>query len=133
MKPDELRPGPIRHETLPPSVALRAETVQSVLAEVFPTSREEWIDSLKRDLNPEAEVLWWERVAGCYVQFTAKRDLPLKLKQSAFKIIFGLLSGVRPEGIIRRDGRILAPGAKRAWGHTAKIVRAVNASQAIIF
>jgi len=91
--PNALTPGPIRHEHLPPELVHRIETVCSVLADVFPMTAGEWIDSLRRDLVPEPEVVWWERVAGCYLELTAKVDLPLHQRKIAFKIIFSLFSG----------------------------------------
>jgi hypothetical protein len=99
--PENVPPGPIRHEQLPPELIHRIEHVCSVLAEVFPMSAGEWIDSLRRDLIPEHEVVWWERVAGCYLELTAKVELPLDQRKIAFEIIFSLFSGRESE----RHGR----------------------------
>jgi len=123
MNPDDLNPGPILHTQLPLALRLRAETVRSVLLEVLPMNADEWINTLKRELNPELEVLWWERVAGCYVKFTASREMPTDQKQSAFKIIFGLLSGLRPKDLAADSAKFplserieLRAILRKSWG-----------------
>ena len=94
-----LKPSPIRTTELPPGLVLRVKTLRSVLAEVCPMTSEQWLDSLRRDLNPEKEVLWWERVAGCFTAFIAKRDFSPDQRQAVFKIIFGLCSGMREQDL----------------------------------
>jgi DNA-directed RNA polymerase subunit RPC12/RpoP len=89
-----LKPSPIRRTELPPGLALRVETLRSVLAEVCPMTREQWLDNLRRDLNPDKEVLWWERVAGCFTAFVSKRTFSSNQRQAVFKIICGLSSGL---------------------------------------
>jgi len=94
-----LKPSPIRSAELPPGLVLRVKTLRSVLTEVCPMTSEQWLDSLRRDLNPEKEVLWWERVAGCFTAFVAKRDFSPAQRQAVFKIIFGLCSGMREQDL----------------------------------
>jgi hypothetical protein len=93
IKLEDLKPGPIRRTTLPPELLSRVETLRSVLADVCPISGEQWRDNLQRDLNPEQEVLWWERLAGCFTGFVARRDYSTDQRQAAFKVIFGLFIG----------------------------------------
>jgi hypothetical protein len=94
-----LKPNPIRRTELPPGLALRVETLRSVLAEVCPMTREQWLDNLRRDLNPEKEVLWWERVAGCFTAFVTKRAFSLSQRQAVFKIVSGLCSGLSEQDL----------------------------------
>ena len=94
VKLEDLKPGPFRRTTLPPELLLRVETLRSVLADVCPISGEQWLDNLQRDVNPEQEVIWWERLAGCFTGFVAKRDFSPDQRQAAFKVIFGLFLGV---------------------------------------
>ena len=35
----------------------------------------EWLDFFQRDLHPEPEVIWWERLAQCCVEYTRKHEL----------------------------------------------------------
>jgi hypothetical protein len=93
------KPSPIRRTELPPGLVLRVATLRSVLAEVCPMTSEQWLDSLRRDLNPEKEVLWWERVAGCFTAFITKRPFSSDQRQAVFKIICGLCSGVREQDL----------------------------------
>jgi hypothetical protein len=93
VKLEDLLTGPKRRSTLPPELLPRVETLRTVLADVCPISGEQWLDNLQRDLNPEQEVLWWERLAGCFTGFVAKRDFSSDQRQAAFKVIFGLLLG----------------------------------------
>lgn len=92
-----LKTGPVRRAELSLGLASRVETLRSVLAEVCPMTKEQWMDRLRRDLNPEKEVLWWERVAGCFSTFVAKRAFSLDQRQAVFKIICGLCSEMREQ------------------------------------
>ena len=66
------------------------------MAEVCPLTEAEWRDAFQRDVNPEHELLWWERVAGCYVPLVAGRTFSPDQRQAAFNVIFGLFSGLEP-------------------------------------
>ena len=91
-----LRPGPIRRTQLPAELVLRIDTVRAAVAEVCPLTEGEWRDAFQRDANPEHELLWWERVAACYVPLVAGRTFSPGQRQAAFNIIFGLFSGLEP-------------------------------------
>jgi hypothetical protein len=99
MKLEDLKPGPIRHETLPPDLLARVETLRLVLCDVYPMSSEEWRENLQRDLNPEREVSWWEGVAGCFTAVVARREFSSDQKHATFKIIFGLFAGSGAEDL----------------------------------
>ena len=94
-----LKPNPTRRTDLPPGLVSRVETLRSVLAEVCPMTSQQWLESLRLDLNPEKEVLWWERVARCFTAFVTKRTLSSDQRQAVFKIIFGLCSGMREQDL----------------------------------
>ena len=96
----KLTPGPIRQPRLSPGLALRIEAIRTTVAEVCPISAEEWLDGFQRDQHPEREVVWWERVARCYTDFTAKKTLPSEQKQAAFKVIFGLFGGLEAKDVV---------------------------------
>jgi hypothetical protein len=91
-----MRPGPIRRAQLSPELVLRINTVRAAVAEVCTLTDAEWRDAFQRDANPERELLWWERVARCYVALLAGQTFSLDQLQSAFKVIFGLFSGLEP-------------------------------------
>jgi hypothetical protein len=96
MNPKDIRPGPIRRAQLSADLVLRIDTVRAALAEVCSLTEAERRDAFQRDANPENELLWWERVAGCYVSLVAGRTFPPDQRQAAFNVIFGLFSGLEP-------------------------------------
>jgi hypothetical protein len=89
----ELKPGPIQHPELPVSLVARIEALNSTLAEVYPQSIETWLDGFQRDLNPEPEVVWWERLAQCYVEYSRRNELSVNQKKAAFNVILKLALG----------------------------------------
>jgi hypothetical protein len=97
MNPKDLRPGPIRRAQLSPELVLRIDTIRAALAEVCALTEAEWRDAFQRDANPEHELLWWERVAGCYLPLVAGRAFSPDQRQAAFNVIFGLFSGLESE------------------------------------
>ena len=110
IKPDKLKPGPIRHQQLPPSLIARIEYVRSTLEEVYPQSMDAWLDGFQRDAHPEGEVLWWERLARCYVEYISRKELNAAQRKSAFNVIFKLGLGASA-GEIVADVSNLPPGA----------------------
>src|SRR3954470_24332462 len=92
-KNEELKPGPIRHQELPPALVARIDSLRSTLDEVYPQSRAEWLEGFQRDTSPEQEVLWWERLARCYVEYSGKRALNLEQRKTAFNVMLKLLLG----------------------------------------
>lgn len=95
MNPRHIRPGPIRRSDLPAELMLRMSTVRAALAEVCGLTEAEWRDAFQRDANPEHEILWWERVAACYVPLVAGRTFSPDQRQAAFNVVFGLFSGLQ--------------------------------------
>jgi hypothetical protein len=98
-KLDELKPGPIRHQELPPALIARIESLRSMLDEVYPQSIEAWLDGFQRDVSPESEVLWWERLAHCYLEYSLDHELNGEQKQAAFNAILKLLLGSPAEEV----------------------------------
>lgn len=94
-----LKTRSVRSGDLPAALSSRIEALRSVLGEVCPMTKEQWLDRLKRDLNPEKELLWWERVSECFKAFVTARTLSSAQKQAAFKVIFGLCSGLREQDL----------------------------------
>jgi len=94
MNPRDIKPGPIRHPQLSAELMLRIEAVRAALAEVCALTEAEWRDAFQRDANPERELLWWERISGCYMALGGGRRFSLDQRQAAFNVIFGLFSGL---------------------------------------
>jgi hypothetical protein len=107
---DELKSGPIRHAELPPALVARIEWLKLTLDEVYPQPMAEWLDGFPRDVNPEPEVVWWERLAHCYVEYSHGNELNAGQKQAAFRIVLKLALGSEAEQV-SADLTDLPPGA----------------------
>jgi hypothetical protein len=90
---DDLKPGPIRHKQLPPSLIARIEALHSTLEEVYPQSLAEWLDGFQRDAHPEGEVQWWERLARCYVEYISRKQPNPEQRKAAFNVLCKLALG----------------------------------------
>jgi hypothetical protein len=53
----------------------------------YPSSQADWLGDLQRDLHPEREVAWWERLAGPYVAYTRNRELSARQRTAAFNVL----------------------------------------------
>src|ERR1044072_5200099 len=73
----QLKRSPIRHEKLSGSLTARINYLQQTLDEVYSQPIEKWLDEFQRDMNPESEVVWWERLKRCYLAYTEPKDLTL--------------------------------------------------------
>jgi hypothetical protein len=93
VKLNELKLGPIRHQQLPPALVTRIEWLRLTLHEACPQSTEKWLDGFQRDVNPEPELVWWERLAHCYVEYSRRNELNGDKKMAAFKVILKLALG----------------------------------------
>ena len=107
---DNLEPGPIRHAELSSALVARIKDIHATLDEVYPSSLEEWLDDFRRDLHPEHEVIWWERLAQCYLTYRNKHDLSAKQRQAAFKVLLTISLGGHPDSL-SADTAILPQGA----------------------
>ena len=96
---DELEQGPVRHAEFPPALVARIKNVHLALEEVYPSSLADWLDDFRRDLHPEREVVWWERLAECYLTYRNRRDLSAKQRQTAFKILLSITMGAPPDAL----------------------------------
>lgn len=110
LRPDDLKPGPIRHQQLPASLIARIEALHSTLESVYPLSMAEWLDGFQRDAHPEGEVLWWERLARCYVEYISRKELNPEQRKAAFSLIFKLGMGASAKDLAA-DVAKLPPGA----------------------
>jgi hypothetical protein len=110
VSPNDLKPGPIRHEHLPPSLIARIEAVRSTLEEVYPMSMAEWLDGFQRDLHPEPEVIWWERLARCYMEYISRHELQGEQRKAAFRLMLKLGLGANAKDLTA-DVANLSPGA----------------------
>lgn len=81
---DELKPGPIRHESLPDDLRVRAKIVQTILRDVLGLELNALIDSLQRDFHPHEELQVWERIAATYLDLTSGEELSQEERERLF-------------------------------------------------
>ena len=70
--PRSLRPGPIRHETLPPELLDRIKTVFDRIGPYLDTTLEEFEIGFLRDMHPESEVAVWCRITTAWLAYHEK-------------------------------------------------------------
>lgn len=67
--PKNLRPGPIRHESLPPELLDRVKAVYDVIGPYLGTTLEQFEVSLMRDSDPESEVVVWCSITAAWLAY----------------------------------------------------------------
>jgi hypothetical protein len=93
----ELVLAPRWRDSLPPEQVERVARLREVLAEAFPMTMEGWIDSLLRDIDPEAEIRCLEACAAVYGRLAAAApDLTVPEKKLVYAAICRISSGSLP-------------------------------------
>lgn len=85
--PRDIQAGPIRHEELSEDQLSRIREVNTILAEVYSLSFEEWVDGFKRDQNPEFEICVWECIACTYQKYCNENTLTPVERQDVFMVM----------------------------------------------
>ena len=67
--PRTLRPGPIRHESLPPDLVGQIKAVYDVIGPFVGMTLEEFEIGFMRDMHPEREVALWCRIAKAWLAY----------------------------------------------------------------
>jgi hypothetical protein len=93
---DNIRPSPIQHESLLPALRLRIKLVNRVLYEVHPIPLQDMMENFQRDADPGSEVSEMERIAVAYLEFCIGRDLSLRRKRGAYRVLIRLSVGASP-------------------------------------
>jgi len=82
-----LNRGPVRREGLTPDQLRRTKEIQQALAEVDPSSLEEWVDGFKRDQDPEREIAVWEQIVRAYQSYCSTKRLTIEQKTDVLRIL----------------------------------------------
>ena len=102
---DDLQPGPIRRDSLPPDLRLRIKLINRVLYDVMSEPLQETLEHYQRDANPGPQVTEMEKVAVAYLEFCMARDLTPARKRDAFRVLIGLsLGGTTPDSNLSLTG-----------------------------
>ena len=70
--PNQLQPGPIRHESLSPELLDHEKAVFDVIGRYLGTTLEQFEVSLMRDANPEDEVVIWVSITAAWIAYHDK-------------------------------------------------------------
>ena len=97
INPADIRKGPIRHEKLSDALVCRVRAIRAALLGVYPQTMELWLDGFKRDMEPEQEVLWWEHLSACFLEYFWTRSPDEKQAKTAFRLLMQIgLGGAAP-------------------------------------
>jgi hypothetical protein len=67
--PSQVRPGPIRNESLPPELLEYVQAVYDVIGPYLETTLEQFEISLMRDASPEEEVAIWCSITAAWIAY----------------------------------------------------------------
>ncbi len=87
IKIEDIRPGPVRHLTLPPFLMLRIQHLWEVFGEYQPCDLAGWIEGFQRDLHPEREVAIWEGMARALTEFSKGRTLSPEARKEVYLLL----------------------------------------------
>jgi hypothetical protein len=95
--PKELRPGPIRHESLPVELLEQIEAVYDVLRPYLGTTLEQFEIGFMRDMHPKSEVLVWYRIAAAWLAYHEKflkdEELPAEQEKKLVGALIAISTG----------------------------------------
>jgi hypothetical protein len=87
----DIRPSPIRHETLPPDLVSRIRLLRASLIGPYTHSMAFWLDGFKRDAHPSREIMHWEHLAAVYLEYTTMTpNLDAEQHKRVFQVVSSL-------------------------------------------
>ena len=92
--PSQLRPEPIRHESLSPRLLERIEAVFDVVGPYVGSNLEQFEINLMRDSNPELEVAVWCSITAAWIAYHEKYLNDERLPDAEEKKLLGALIGI---------------------------------------
>lgn len=93
--PNTIQAGPIRRDALSDEQMARIRKLQATFVEVDGQTVEQWVDSFKRDADPDKELQVWERMAKAYRSYCDGKQLSLEAKKDVYRVV--LLRSMAPE------------------------------------
>jgi hypothetical protein len=125
--PNNLRPGPIRNESLPPELLDQIRAVFDVIGPYINMTLEQFEIGFMRDMHPESEVALWFRITKAWLayheDFLANNTLPEEAERKLLGALIAISTGVDdvaklnvPEEVGRRLIRCYDDPAARQSG-----------------
>jgi hypothetical protein len=93
----EIKPGPIRHKTLPEGVLIRIKLIHFTLSTVLSVSLESTINNFRRDANPMGEIAIWERITAAYLDLTSGKNFSIENRGEILSALLGFSTGMLDE------------------------------------
>jgi len=91
--PDQLRPGPIRQETLPDDMLELIRSVYEVVGPYLNTTLEQFEISFMRDADPSSEVVVWCSITAAWSDYHEKHlDGELLADEDEKKLLAALIA-----------------------------------------
>jgi hypothetical protein len=96
--PKTLRPGPIRHESLPPELLDQIKAVFDVIGPYINMTLEQFEIGFMRDMHPESEVGLWIKITKAWLayheDFLANETLPDEDERKMLGALFAISTGI---------------------------------------
>jgi hypothetical protein len=96
--PKKLRPGPIRHESLPPGLLDQIKAVFDVIGPYIGMTLEQFEIGFMRDMHPESEVALWFRITKArlayHEDFLAYKTLPNEEERKLLGALIAISTGI---------------------------------------
>jgi hypothetical protein len=67
--PKDLRPGPIRHESLSDELLKHVQSIYNIVGPYLDTTLEQFEIGFMRDMHPEDEVLIWASITAAWIDY----------------------------------------------------------------
>jgi len=83
----KLKQGPVIHKSLPFVFIARMLSIYPKLEEVMGMTFQEFEEGFHRDHNPERELMVWQAIADCYVEFQKEKFCNDKKKKAVFHFL----------------------------------------------
>jgi hypothetical protein len=100
--PRQLRPGPIRNESLPPELLEQIKAVFDVIGPYFGMTLEQFEIGFMRDMHPESEVALWCSITAAWLayheKFLGDKTLPDGEERKLLGALIAISTGVEDVG-----------------------------------
>jgi hypothetical protein len=96
--PKQLRPGPIRHEALPPHLLEQVKAIFDLIGPYIGMTLEQFEIGFMRDTDPESEVALWCSITAAWLAYHEKylddKDLPDEDEKKLLGALIAISTGV---------------------------------------
>jgi hypothetical protein len=96
--PHQLRPGPIRNESLPPELLDQIKAVFDVIGPYIDMTLEQFEIGFMRDLHPESEVALWCHITKAWLayheDFLGNETLPIDEERKLLGALIAISTGI---------------------------------------